>query len=102
MFTPMERRASGRCQSIAAKRASLGQLGRKSEGGAIVVAQMGASLDRVERDEYGLALYPPGVVVPPGRYVREDRRWAPPLVLDRPDVLPASPPYRRPHELNPH
>jgi hypothetical protein len=44
----------------------------------------------LEWDEYGLPLYPPGIVVPPGRYVRDDRPWAPPLVLEQADRLPAS------------
>lgn len=44
----------------------------------------------VEYDEYGIPLYPPGVTVPAGAYVRADRPWAPALVLDRPEVLPAS------------
>jgi hypothetical protein len=44
----------------------------------------------VEFDEYGVPLYPAGVMAPAGTYLREDRPWAPALVLDRPEVLPAS------------
>lgn len=44
----------------------------------------------LEVDEYGVPLYPPGVTAPAGTYLREDRPWAPALVLDRPAVLPAS------------
>lgn len=48
------------------------------------------SPDTLERDAYGLPLYPPGLVVPPGRYVRDDRPSSSPLVLERSDMLPAS------------
>jgi hypothetical protein len=44
----------------------------------------------VEVDEYGLPLYPAGSVVPVGTYVRADRPWAPALVLQQADVLPAT------------
>ena len=45
---------------------------------------------RLETNEFGWPLYPPGRVVPPGRYLRDDRRWTRPLVLRQPEVLPAS------------
>lgn len=44
----------------------------------------------VEVDEHGLPLYPAGNVVPMGTYLREDRPWAPALVLHQAGVLPAT------------
>ena len=45
---------------------------------------------RQETNEFGWPLYAPGRVVPPGRYLRDDRRWSRPLVLQQSGVLPAS------------
>ena len=43
----------------------------------------------VEINEHGQQLYPPGIVVPTGTYFREDRPWAPALILDQAGLLPA-------------
>lgn len=66
-----------------------GVAGRKPNDGT-QMAYREVTQRPLEVDEYGVPLYPPGVVAPAGTYFRDDRPWAPTLVLDQPAVLPAA------------